>query len=361
MAWTAGEIARRIGGVVQGDPDVRIERMAGLADAVAGDISFMSSPRYAAAVAGTRASAVVVEDGFEGLCPCTRIRVKGADRAFAALAAVFGPAPFRPPPGLHPAALVAPDAEVGEGASVGPYAVVESGAVIGARTVIMAGCYVGREARIGEDGWLYPHVSVRERVRIGARVIVHSGAVIGSDGFGYVPTKEGWQKIPQIGTVEVGDDVEIGANATIDRARFGKTLIGNGVKLDNLIQIAHNVTVGDHTAMAAQAGVAGSTRVGKRVQVGGQAGISGHLELGDGAVIGAQAGVIKDVPSGVFVSGYPAMPHDKAKRTHAMVMRLPAMRARMDDVAARVSELEQRAGSRGGERGPAPCAATERV
>jgi UDP-3-O-[3-hydroxymyristoyl] glucosamine N-acyltransferase len=190
-------------------------------------------------------------------------------------------------------------------------------------------------------------VSIREYSRIGDRVIVHNGAVIGSDGCGYVREEDGWKKIPQVGVVEIGNDVEIGANTTVDRARFGKTVIADGVKIDNLVQIAHNVRIGRHTAIAAQTGISGSSTVGEDVRMGGQTGVSGHLHVGDHAVVGGQAGVTKDVPSATFVSGYPAMEHGKARRAHAHVMRLPAMKARLAEMEKRLAALEGRRSGRG--------------
>jgi UDP-3-O-[3-hydroxymyristoyl] glucosamine N-acyltransferase len=211
---------------------------------------------------------------------------------------------------------------------------------VGDRTVIGAGCYVGHGARIGADCRFYANVSIREGTITGDRVTVHNGAVIGSDGFGYVQEAGEWKKIPQIGIVEIGNDVEIGANVAIDRARFGKTVVGNGVKIDNLVQVAHNVIIGDNTAMAAQVGISGSSTIGKNVMLGGQAGLAGHIKVGDNSVVGAQAGVTKDVPPAVFVSGYPAMPHIKSQKAHAHVMRLPALRKRVKELEQRIVELE---------------------
>lgn len=335
MGITAAEIAREIGGEVEGDGSRTIVGLAGLAEAGEGDISFLTQARYAAAAAGTRAAVVIVGKTWQGECPAVLIRVDDPDSAFAKVAPMLVPPPARPEPGVHPTAVVAADVSLGRDVSIGPHCVLEPGVKIGDFSCLGAGCYIGHQAVVGGECLLYQHVSVRERVTIGDRVIVHNGAVIGSDGFGYTREGEAWRKIPQVGTVEVGDDVEIGANSTIDRARFGKTVIGRGVKIDNLVQIAHNVTVGENTAMAAQVGVAGSTSIGRNVQLGGQAGVAGHLHIGDHAVVGGQAGVLKDVPASTFVSGYPAMPHNKARRTHASLMRLPELRQK-------VSELERR-------------------
>lgn len=338
---TAAEIAGKIGGVLEGDGSANIKGLAGLQDAVAGDITFLFNPRYASAVAGTRASAVIVNADWKGECPCAVIRVKNADKAFSSLASLFAPKQLSFKPGVHPTAVVSTEAKLGDQVSIGPHCILEAGAKVGDRTVLVAGCYIGHDAEVGMDCKFHPCVTVREGVVIGNRVIIHNGAVIGSDGFGYVNDGGKWTKIPQIGIVVIGDDVEIGANATIDRARFGKTVIGNGVKIDNLVQIAHNVKVGDNTAMAAQVGISGSTMIGKNVQLGGQAGVAGHITIGDNAIVGAQGGVTKDVPAATFVSGYPAMPHDKAKKMHAHIMLLPALKERVAQLEKRLAELEK--------------------
>ena len=340
-----GEIAERLGGVLEGDPAVAVDGLASLTDAGAGDISFLSNARYAAQVEQTAASAIVVGDDWTGTFAGALIRVKIPDAAVATLAESFGPDPVPDMPGVHETAVIGEGVELGPDVSIGPWCVLEASVNIGGNTAIGAGCFLGRETRIGRDCRLYPNVTIRERTSTGDRCIIHSGAVIGSDGFGYVPENGAWKKIPQIGCVALGDDVEIGANAVIDRARFGTTRIGNGVKIDNLVQVAHNVEIGDHSAMAAQVGISGSTRVGTGVQLGGQAGLAGHLDVGDGAVVGAQAGVTKDVQPGTFVSGYPAMPHARAAKLHACLARLPKLRQRVD---ALEKELQRLKGEREG-------------
>jgi UDP-3-O-[3-hydroxymyristoyl] glucosamine N-acyltransferase len=338
----AGEVAEVVGGAVEGDASVAVRGIAGLDDAQEGDLSFLSDSRYASAVSATRASVVIVPTNWKGAAPCTVIRVEDPARALLGLAESLGPPPVVYDPGVHPTAVLADDVVLGEGVHVGPHVVLDAGVRVGTATAICAGCTVGRESVIGEDCRIYPRVSIRELCRVGDRVLVHSGAVIGSDGFGYLPERDGsWRKIPQIGTVEIGDDVEIGANATIDRARFGKTVIGRGVKIDNLVHIAHNVCVGEHTAMAAQVGIAGSTTVGSRVQMGGQAGVADHAQIGDGSVIAAKAGVVRKVPPGTRVSGFPAVPHDAWRKAHAHVMHLPKMREQLKDLAQRMARLEQ--------------------
>jgi UDP-3-O-[3-hydroxymyristoyl] glucosamine N-acyltransferase len=334
------EIAEKIKGRLEGDGNAELTGLAGIADAGEKDLTFLSGRRYASSVTGTSAGAIIVADDWEGQSPCPVIRVKNPDKAFAEAARLLGPEPPQPEPGIHPTALVAENAELGNDVTIGPYCVIEPGARIGSRTVIRAGCYIGHGSAMGEDCSLYQHVSVRERVKIGDRTIIHNGAVIGSDGFGYAHVGETWEKIPQIGVVEIGNDVEIGANSTIDRARFGKTVIRNGVKIDNLVQIAHNVTIGENTAIAAQVGIAGSASLGKNIQVGGQAGISGHLKVGDNTVVAGKAGVTKDIEPNLFVSDFPAIPHDKAKKMRAHMMRLPELKRKIADMEKRIGKLK---------------------
>ena len=244
--------------------------------------------------------------------------------------------------GIQETAVIAPGVDLGEGVAIGPNCVIESGAIVGARTQLRANVYIGHASSVGEDGLLHAGVCLRERVQIGDRAILHCGAVVGSDGFGYVQTEGRWTKIPQVGAVEIGDDVEIGANVTIDRARFGKTIIEDGVKIDNLVQVAHNVRIGAHTALAAQVGIAGSTTVGSHVQMGGQAGVAGHVSIGDRTGIAGGAGVTKDIPSDTFVSGFPAIPHAKATKLQAHVSRLPVLKKTIATLEARIRELEEK-------------------
>lgn len=331
-----GEIVTLCGGeLVGGDASVAILGVGSLSEARPGEISFLSNPRYSHQVATTQATAVLVRPDWEGEHACALIRVEDPNRAFADIAVALAPPALAYAPGVHASAVVDSTAEIGEGVHIGPHCVVEAGARIGARSVLLAGCYIGPGASVGEDCRLHAHVSLRAHCSLGNRVWIHDGAVIGSDGFGYAPTKDGrWEKIPQLGTVAVGDDVEIGANVTIDRARFGKTRIGDGVKIDNLVQIAHNVQIAENSVMAAQVGISGSTRIGSRVQIGGQAGLAGHLDVGEGAIIGAQAGVTKSVPAGTFVSGYPAMEHRRATQLQAHLGRLPELKKRVQALEA---------------------------
>lgn len=343
MGFTVDEIARRLGGKVEGNGALEIRAVSSLGQARPGDLAFLGNPRYAPAMKGTQASAVLVNEDWSGETSAVLIRVKSADAAFAQVAFWLGRPAVTYQPGIHPSAVIAGDAKLGAGVTVGPHCVIESGAVIGDRTVLVAQCYVGNFCEVGRDCLIYPHASLREYTRVGDRVILHNGAVIGSDGFGYVKEAGHWKKVPQVGIVVLGDDVEIGANTTIDRARFGETRIANGVKLDNLIQIAHNVTVGEDTAMAAQVGVSGSAHVGRRVQLGGQVGVAGHLTIGDDSIVMAQSGVSKDVPPAAVMFGTPAAPALEAKKLHAHTMRLPELKRKVADLEARIRAMEGKA------------------
>lgn len=344
---TLSDIARKIGGTLEGDGTLEISGVAAIRAAGPGEITFLANPRYAADVAETAAGAVIVSADWADPAPCALLRVKNPDEAFAKATALFYSPPPLPPAGVHPSSVVAEDALLGEGVRIGPLCVIESGVKIGNGTVLLAGCYVGHGCEIGENGLLYPQVSLREFVTIGSRVILHNGVVIGSDGFGYSVDSRGVRtKIPQIGTVEIGDDVEIGANTTVDRARFGKTVIGCGVKIDNLVQIAHNVTIADHAVIVAQVGIAGSSSIGEKTILAGQSGVAGHLRVGAGVIVGPRAGVTKDIPDGAYVMGMPAIPVAKMKRSHAALMLLPKLKERLSALEARVRGIEEKSGSR---------------
>lgn len=347
MPVTLAEIVQKTGGRLEGNGDTVIHSMAGLEDAKPGDVSFLANPRYSACVATTKASAVIVNDNWNGVAPCSLVRVKNADAAFSLVASVLCPPSVIPAAGIHSTAVIAPDAKIGTDVSIGPYCVIEGSSQIGDRSILFAGCYIGQGTVVGNDCRLYPRVSTREYTKIGDRVIIHNGAVIGSDGFGYSKEGRAWKKIPQVGIVEIGNDVEIGANTTIDRARFGKTVISNGVKIDNLVQIAHNVKVGENTAMAAQVGISGSTVIGSNVQLGGQAGCTGHVSIGDNSIVGGQAGITKDIRPNVFVSGYPAMEHQKAIKLQAHVNRLPELKKKIEQMEKRLAEIEAKEGKAG--------------
>ena len=321
MTLTLQEIAKLCGGELIGDPNQEITGAASLAEAQPGEVSFFSDPRYGPLLRKTRASALFVLPDFSDAISLAQIRIANPSKAFEQIVIKFGPKPVMYPPGIHPTAVVDPSAKLGPGVSIQPNVVIEADARIGDETVIGASTLVGRESSIGASCLIYPRVTIRERTRIGSNVIIHSGAVIGSDGFGFEFVDGQHRKIPQLGIVQIDDNVEIGANTTIDRARFGRTWIQEGVKIDNLVQIAHNVVIGKHSVIAAQTGISGSTRVGELVQMGGQVGIVGHVTIGDRAMIGAQSGVSKDVSGGTWF-GYPAMPIEETKRQIVWIRRL---------------------------------------
>jgi UDP-3-O-[3-hydroxymyristoyl] glucosamine N-acyltransferase len=341
--FSLGQIAEISGGRLTGDPSRQITGAASLTDAEAGDITFFTNRKYAAHLRNTRAAAVFVPLDFAEPTPAVQIHVPNPMKAFEQVVAKFARPPILFAPGVHEKALVDPGAKLGEGVSIQPYAVIEPGVEIGDGTFIGAGTYVGHETVIGANCTIYPGVTIRERAKIGVRVIIHSGAVIGADGFGFEPTEAGYEKIPQLGIVQIDDDVEIGANTTIDRARFGRTWIQRGVKIDNLVHVAHNVVIGENTVMAAQIGIAGSTRVGKRVVMGGQVGTVGHIEIGDDTTVAAKAGVSKSIAGGSWW-GAPAQPLAKEKEQVVWLRNLGKLFARLKELERKVAQLRGRGG-----------------
>jgi UDP-3-O-[3-hydroxymyristoyl] glucosamine N-acyltransferase len=309
------------GGELHGDPEREISGAASLAEAAVDEIAFYSDPRYGSLLRKTRAAAVFVPLNFSDTISAAQIRVANPSKAFEQVVLKFAPNPISFAAGVHSSAIVDPSVKLGNRVSIQPHAVIEAAVRIGDDTVVGAGSYIGHESVIGASCVIYPNATIRERTRIGARVIIHSGAVIGADGFGFEFVEKRHEKIPQLGIVQIDDDVEIGANTTIDRARFGRTWIQEGVKIDNLVQVAHNVVIGRHSIIAAQTGISGSTRVGEYVTMAGQVGIVGHVTIGDRTVLAAQSGVSKDIPGGVWF-GYPAAPLPEAKRQVAWVRRL---------------------------------------
>ncbi|HEY5706702.1 MAG TPA: UDP-3-O-(3-hydroxymyristoyl)glucosamine N-acyltransferase [Terrimicrobiaceae bacterium] len=314
------EAAERVGGwVAPENYEKPVLGVASLDDADNGDISFYGSPKYLRVLRKSRATAVLVPHGFAEEVPAARVWVDDPAKAFAILLEVFAPPPVGFEPGIHPTAVVASDAEIGADVTIQAHSVIESGARIGARTVVGANSYVGHHAVLGEDCDVYPHVTIRERSMIANRVVLHPGVVIGSDGFGYEFSEGRQQKIPQTGIVQIDDDVEIGANSTVDRARFGRTWIQEGVKIDNLVQIAHNVTIGRHSVICAQVGISGSVRIGSYVTLAGKVGVNGHIEIGDGAIVTAMAGITKSVPPREVLVGLPAKPMREYKENYVML------------------------------------------
>ena len=341
---TLRELAERLGCRLEGDGTVEIGRLATLEAAGPGDVSFLSNPKYAAQLATTRASAVIV--GADAApAPCPMLRASDPYLAFAAAAALLAP-DDRPDPGVSPLAHVDPGATIGPTCHVGAFAWVGDGAVIGARTVVHPHAVIYPGVVIGDDCVVHAHASIRERCRIGNRVIIQNGAVIGSDGFGFAPRPDGtFQKIPQAAPVVIEDDVEVGANTTIDRPAVGETRIQKGTKIDNLVQVAHGVRVGRNVMLVAQVGIAGSTTIGDSSVLAGQVGVAGHLHIGKGTKATAQTGIPNSLPDGSFVSGYPAIDNREWLKSSAVFRRLPDMKKALAALEKRLAGLEARLGS----------------
>ena len=344
---TLAELAQQVGGKVLGDGAIVIYKVAPIEDAGPGDIAFLANARYQAYLAGCKASAVIVRTGTiktDRPDELERGYLEAADpyAAFAKVLQIFSPAVAYDRT-ISPLAHIHPTAILGDGLTIFSGAFIGSRAQVGAGTVLYPGVYLGEGVRVGCDCVLHPNVVVRDGCRIGDRVILHAGTVIGSDGFGYASEGDRKIKIPQTGIVEIHDDVEIGANTTVDRATLGKTVIGRGTKIDNLVQIAHNVAVGEHSIIAAQVGIAGSTRVGNNVTLAGQAGLVNHIQIGDGAVIGPQSGVPQSVaPGAVLSSGIAAAPHRDWLKVMALLPQLPKLWDLVRSLEKKVSELAKR-------------------
>ena len=341
MGKTLSEIAAFLQAAVVGDGAVEIRDIKGLDEAGEGDLTFLANPKYRKKIATTAASAILVSAPVEGTGK-NFIVVKDPYAALARLLALFYPEE-RDFQGVSPAAFIGPGALVAEGATVYPGVYVGEGARVGRGTVLYPGVYVGHGASVGEDCTLYPNVTVYRRCLIGSRVILHAGVVVGSDGFGFANPGIENRKVPQVGIVQIDDDVEIQANTTIDRGTLGKTWIQRGAKIDNLVQIAHNVVIGENSIVVAQVGISGSTRLGKRVIIGGQAGLVGHIQIGDNVMIAARAGVNKDIPASRIMSGTPAIPHTDWLRLSAHIQRLPEMHKTVLELKKKIEELEKNA------------------
>jgi UDP-3-O-[3-hydroxymyristoyl] glucosamine N-acyltransferase len=342
---TVGEVAEIVGGRMEGDGSLEVHGIAPLEQATESELGFLTQRRYLRYLPESRARAVLVSEALaqEVAEIPGRVIVEEPHGALPPLLAYFYPS--EPPvPDIHPTAVLGSGVTLGEKISVGPYAVLEAGASVGNRVRVGAHAVVGAGSVVGDDSVLHPHVVLYPGTRLGARVIVHSGARLGVDGFGFVPGAEGHQKVPQVGACVVEDDVEIGANTCIDRGSIGRTVVGRGTKLDNLIHLAHNVQVGEEVLMAAMVGIAGSTRIGKGAMFGGQAGLIGHLEIGAGAKIAAQAGISSDVPPGETMFGYPARNNREYLRAMGQLFKLPKTLRRLDDLEDRLQTLEDREG-----------------
>jgi UDP-3-O-[3-hydroxymyristoyl] glucosamine N-acyltransferase len=328
-----------LGAELVGDPKHEVCGVRTLDSAAAEHLSFLHNPKYVEDAMASKAGAILVADA-ETLPGRNVLVCPEPYLALAHALEIFHPVD-RPEPGIHPSAVVADDVNLGEGASIGPMVSVAEGASIGGDTLIGAGCVIGRGVEVGAGCILHPRVVVEERCRIGDRCIVHSGTVIGSDGFGFATVDGVHHKVPQVGIVVLEDDVELGANVCVDRAALGETRIGQGTKVDNLVQIAHNVEVGPHCLLVAQVGISGSTQIGHHTVFAGQSGCSGHLKIGSGVVLVARAAAYKDVPDGATVAGAPARPHREWLKANANLQRLDSLRGKVKELEARLAELEE--------------------
>ncbi len=333
------DIARVLDGEISGEPELDIKGVAGIEDAREGDITYVADKKSIPFAQKSPASCVLVKDFIPEL-KMTQLAVPDPRYAFAVLLGHFYEGP-RLQAGVHDLAFVSDEASLGPEVSVGAFAYVSGGARIGARTVLYPGVFVGEGSSIGEDCLIYPNAVIREGVSVGDRVIVHAGAVIGSDGFGYVMRENKHFKIPQGGGVTIGDDVEIGACTTIDRATTGSTVIGNGTKIDNLVQIAHNVKIGENSILVSQVGIAGSTNIGSNVIIGGQAGITDHVNIADGTILAARSGVMSDLKKGVY-GGAPAAPRREFMRVMSYLYKLPELNGRIKELEEKLDSIERR-------------------
>ena len=346
-SYSLEEIARLVDGELLGGEgkEIKITGVAGIKEAEKGDITFLVSARYEEYLSTTHASAIIVSSKYDTHIPM--IKVKEPYLAFLKVLRLFTVDTLkRYERGIHPTAVIDKSAKIGRDVAIGAYAVIDKNVVIGNRTTILPLTCICGGASVGDDCLIYPEVVIREGCKVGNRVIIHSGAVIGSDGFGYARDNNINVKIPQIGIVALEDDVEVGANTTIDRATTGVTLVKRGVKIDNLVQVAHNVVIGEDSILAAQVGVSGSTEIGRNVILAGQAGLVGHIKIGDRAMLGAQGGVTKSIPPDTQVSGYPAREHTLAKKIYAVTARLPELMKEFRELQKKVEDLEK--GLKGG-------------
>lgn len=325
----------------EGNGEVEIKRVAGLEEAGEGDLSFLSHPRYKPWLEKTRATAIILdlEANVQGK---NVLRSANPQLTFIQAVEILHPSP-KPKPGVSTGAWISPSAQIGPEVTISAGCVIGDRVKIGARTVIQPLVVIYSDVEIGDDCLIHSHVAIREKTRIGNRVIIHNGAVIGSDGFGYIQLENGHhRKIPQLGWVVIEDDVEIGANTTIDRAALGETRIGRGTKIDNLVQIAHNVQIGADSILAGQVGIAGSTKIGRRVIMGGQVGIADHIEIGDGVLIAAKSGVMRNIPSGSFVAGIPTLDIKEWRKICVLLPQLAETFKEIKRIRAKLEELEKK-------------------
>ena len=334
------DLAERLGCRLEGDGEIEIVRVAGIQDAQPGDLTFLANPKYEQALAQTRASAVILRDEAAA-APCAMLRARDPYLAFARAVGVFAPE-WRPAPGVHAMAAIAADAQIGGGVSIGAFVSIGDGARVGDNTVIFPNVTIGPGTSVGADCVIHSNVALRERVTLGDRVVLQNGVVIGSDGYGFVRRGDGThEKIPQVATVVIEDDVELGANTTVDRPAVGETRIGSGTKIDNLVMIGHGVSIGRNVLMAAQVGIAGSTDIADDVVFGGQVGVGGHLTIGRGAVAVGQSGVTNSLEPGAMVAGYPAIDTREWRKASVVFKRLPELKRRIEELEAQLAALKK--------------------
>ncbi len=340
--YSSIELAKIAGGELVGNPDLKISGIGSLKDAGPEDLSFLSNKKYSSQLEHTNAGLIIIgKDIIQKNKDKSFIICDNPNIAFSKAASIFAPPQIKFHPGIAETAVISKTAQIGKNVHIGHHVVIEDGTVVGDGTIIGAGSYIGHECKIGNNTLIYPNVSIRERTIIGNRVIIHCGAVIGADGFGFEATQNGIVKIEQFGIVEIHDDVEIGANTTIDRARFGKTVLRRGVKVDNLVQIAHNVIVGEFSMLIGQSGIAGSTELGRGVILAAQGGISGHLKIGDGVKIAGQSGVTKDISPGQAVVGTPAeFPKEFMERL-GLPKKVKQLSSVISELRKKIDELEK--------------------
>ena len=342
VTLTAAKIAEMVNGKRIGSPDRTISSVSGIRDAQSDQLSFIGNKKYQHQLESTKAGVVLVCPDLADAPAVDRslIVCDNVDYAFAKVIAVFAEEPPKWPVGVHPSAVVSPEAKLGQGVSINANAVIEAGAEIGDGTVIGAGCYIGHDVKIGAGSLLYPNVTVMYRCVIGRKAVIHPGVVIGGDGFGFIPTKQGLVKGPQTGIVQIDDDVEIGANTTIDRARFGKTWIKSNVKIDNQVMVAHNVVIGESSILVAQCGIAGSAELGRGVILAAKSGVNGHITLGDGVQVAGTSGVVKSLPAGAIALGTPAESQREFMARHTLPSRFEKLSAKVEALRKEIAELK---------------------
>ena len=342
VTLTAAKIAEMVNGKLIGSPDRTISSVSGIRDAQSDQLSFIGNKKYQHQLESTKAGVVLVCPDLADAPAVDRTLIvcDNVDYAFAKVIAVFAEEPPKWPVGVHPSAVVSPDAKLGQGVSINANAVIEAGAEIGDGTVIGAGCYIGHDVKIGAGSLLYPNVTVMYRCVIGRKAVIHPGVVIGGDGFGFIPTKQGLVKVPQTGIVQIDDDVEISANTTIDRARFGKTWIKSNVKIDNQVMVAHNVVIGESSILVAQCGIAGSAELGRGVVLAAKSGVNGHITLGDGVQVAGTSGVVKSLPAGAIALGTPAESQREFMARHTLPSRFEKLSAKVEALRKEIAELK---------------------